>query len=350
MRSGLGLLFCIAVVLWVRLVPLDPSGIDADHTYVGADGAEHVYLGDLDSYLWLRHARTLLRTGDPCDAVVDGVCRDLHTNAPVGTRTTYARSLHPAAIAWLHRALTRWFPEQPLPATAALVPVVAGVAGVLPAFAIGRMLGGVVAGVFTVAFTMLDPMVLGRTIGGDNDVWNVVLPLYALWLTLTGLRAPGTFGRVAWAAAAGACVGLHAWAWSGWMLFHVVIVTGLAVVPLLDLGGRRAGRGRPPAALVVLGAFVAASAIATSRTPEGGYLRLPRAVVDALASRTASEAVVPSSVMALSRSAWVIRPMARRDCITPAMLATPFCSRRGCCRSAAPGRRAGCARRRCRRP
>ncbi len=270
--GGALLLLCAALVAWVRLAPLDPTAVDAEHTYVGEDGREHVYLGDLDSYLWLRHARTLLRTGDPCDAVVDGECRDTHTAAPVGARTTYARSLHVAAIAGLHRLSTTWSPTQPLPVTASLLPVVVGVAGVVPAFAVGSMLGGPAAGVFAVGLTMLDPLVLGRSIGGDNDIWNIVLPLYTFWFVLLALRASGPSGRVGWAVAAGLTTGLHAWAWSGWMFVHVALAAGLAVLTLLE--GRRA-------ALVLL-AFCAASAVATSLTPEGGYFQLPRALVDAL--------------------------------------------------------------------
>src|SRR5262249_5276405 len=153
----------------------------------------------------------------------------------------------------LHRLITTRAPDQPLPATAALVPVVVGVAGVVPAFGIGAMLGGTVAGAFAVALTMFEPMVLGRTIGGDNDIWNVVLPLFAFWFVLLGLRARGTGGRAGWAVAAGACTGLQAWAWSGWMLVHVVVVAGLASAMLIDgVRGRRAGMR---ATALLLGVF-----------------------------------------------------------------------------------------------
>ena len=70
------LVACGALVLWVRLLPLEISNGDADGsrspdwTYVAEDGREHVYLGDLDSYLWLRHARTLLPIGQEVAVLV----------------------------------------------------------------------------------------------------------------------------------------------------------------------------------------------------------------------------------------------------------------------------------------
>src|SRR5262249_59594540 len=131
-----------AVVLWARLLPLALDGVpDAELLrYRGEDHREHVYLGDVDSYLWLRYARNYLRSGTTCDAVVGGECRDLHTNAPVGTRTRYARSLHVAAIVGLHRLIHIVQPEYPLPASAFWVPVLVGVVGTVPCFLLGERL------------------------------------------------------------------------------------------------------------------------------------------------------------------------------------------------------------------
>ena len=104
------LLLCMILVGWIRLLPQslgtvddraeriarrqlqEPSTVEepgsvaatarrlrSDLTYAGEDGREYVYLGDFDSYLWLRYARNYLRTGTPCDAVIDGECRDTFT-------------------------------------------------------------------------------------------------------------------------------------------------------------------------------------------------------------------------------------------------------------------------------
>ena len=47
LTSVLLLVLCAALVLWVRLTPLDPAFVDDPaRTYIGDDGQEHVYLGD----------------------------------------------------------------------------------------------------------------------------------------------------------------------------------------------------------------------------------------------------------------------------------------------------------------
>ena len=97
-RRGRAALVALAmlVVLWFRIIPLYRT--EPELRYQGADGYEHVYLGDYDSYVWLRAARNYLRSGTTCDTLVGGECRDTYDHAPVGAQMIYRRSLHIAAI------------------------------------------------------------------------------------------------------------------------------------------------------------------------------------------------------------------------------------------------------------
>lgn len=119
--DALLVLLAAAVVLAVRVMPLSLSGVPAsarEHLrYEGPDGRSHVYLGDLDSYLWLRHARNYLRTGTTCDAVVDGECRDTFGSAPVGQPMLYGRSPSAASIdgATLRTRVPYWLARALLP-------------------------------------------------------------------------------------------------------------------------------------------------------------------------------------------------------------------------------------------
>lgn len=266
--------------------------LKSPYLFLGEDGKPHVYLGDYDSYLWLRHASTLLRTGSPCDAIVNGDCRDTLTNAPVGASSIYARSLHVYAIARLHQLVTAFAPKYPLETTSFFVPVIVGCLGVLPAFFIGwRLAPSLVAGPFAALLTTLQPNVIARTIGSDNDIWNVVLPLYALWALLAAVSAQSWRGRVLMASLSAGCIALQAWAWRGWLFSYAVLGLGLVGLGLIwtarALGRRAPGPiwRRPEAARIAIVAFVfyAAAGLLTSLAdPDQKYLRLPVTTIRAM--------------------------------------------------------------------
>ncbi|HEX9444443.1 MAG TPA: STT3 domain-containing protein, partial [Candidatus Binatia bacterium] len=192
--------------------------------FEGKDGRRYTHLGDFDSYAWLRQARNYLDHGTFCDAVVEGECRDTYGHAPVGYKMIYSRPLHVGAIAAVARAATLFRPDYPLAASAFLVPVLIGTLGVLPAFFLGRRLAGNPGGVFAALFISLQPQFLLRSIGGDNDVWNVVLPLFAAWALIAALDARARTPATLFAVLAGFFTGLHAAAWSGWSFTFVVLI------------------------------------------------------------------------------------------------------------------------------
>ena len=148
------------------------------------------------------------------------------SHAPVGAALAYPYSLHIYATAGLHRAITWVRPHFPLEATAQLLPLVVAVLGVVPAFFLGRRLAGTLGGLVAAATIALHPPTLERSLGGDNDVWNLVLPLYLVWAA-TGTFSGPWWRRALFAVLAGAVAGLHATIWKGWILGYVVVLTGL---------------------------------------------------------------------------------------------------------------------------
>jgi asparagine N-glycosylation enzyme membrane subunit Stt3 len=297
-----------ALVLWVRVLPLALDGVpEAEQfRYHGEDGREHVYLGDIDSYFWLRQARDQLRTGTRCEAVVGDECRDVLGNAPVGRRMPYARSLHVTAIVWLHRAIRTVRPGYPLPASAFWVSVLIGVLGTVPAFLLGERLAGPLGGFGAAVLVGTSPFVLQRSLGSDNDVWNVVLPL-AVVASAAAATAEADVGRqVAYAAVAAAFVGLHAAVWSGWVFTYLVTAFGLftnALTRVLRVA-LRGWRRRPAEAgalrrgLVPLLVFCPAAAVFVALAGASGGLAVALRAAAALRSTLAPEAaprVVPGT-------------------------------------------------------
>ena len=199
----------------------------SEYSFQAADGREHVYLGDADSYYWLRFARNLFRQGHVCDSGAGDSCRDGLAHAPQGNALLYPHSLHIYAIAAVQWVADRVAPGFPLTTSAYLVPVVVGLAGVLPAFFIGLRLAGLLGAVATALTTALHPVFLTRSLGADNDVWNLVLPLFMAWAVLTALSSKGRFRALGLAALAGAFAGLHATVWQGWLFGFTVLLLAL---------------------------------------------------------------------------------------------------------------------------
>ena len=202
--------------------------------HTGEDGREYVYLGDLDSYAWLRTARNYLRHGTTCDAIVDGQCRDTYADAPWGAEMKYDWSLHIAAIAQLQRLITWFHPGYPLSATAFWIPVLLGAIGVLPAFFIGRRFAGDLGGLCAAVLTALYPPLLIRSIGSDNDIWNAVLPLFTMWMAFAALETPDRRRQVGCSLLAAAFAGMHSATWRGWIFIYVVVLAGSAASIAFD--------------------------------------------------------------------------------------------------------------------
>ncbi len=207
-------------------------------SFQDASGAAHIFLGDLDSYHWLRMARNYLHAGTTCDALVGGRCGDTYANAPVGRSAIYHRSLHIVAIVALHRLITFFKPAWPLQSSSFLVPVLAGVLGVFPAFALGTRLAGNLGGLCAALLVGVNPLFLSRSIGSDDDVWNVVLPLFVIWAASEAISASRARCQISFAAVAGLMVGLDAATWTGWTLACSVVLAALAADLLVETVGR----------------------------------------------------------------------------------------------------------------
>ena len=269
--------------------------------YTGDDGKEYTYLGDLDSYFWLRYMRNILRHGNTCDLVTaEGQCRDMYTLAPVGTESSFNPSFHVFAIFGLYKFITLFAPNYPLPATSYLVPVIVGILGVIPAFFIGRRLAGNVGGLFAAVIISIHPLLLSRSLGSDNDVWNVVLPLFIMWMAIESLEAKSTRGRVIFAALTGAFVALHSATWEGWWFIYLIILLGLigylaftVLVGIIRKREREIWKDKDVQHIaLIIGVFYIASFIfLILASHSDGYFRVP---LNALStSNTLDRAIIP---------------------------------------------------------
>ncbi|MFH1174627.1 MAG: STT3 domain-containing protein [archaeon] len=186
-----------------------------NHTYT--------YLGDLDSYFYLRDARNILEKGVVCDTYKDGVCWDNHQFAPIGNAAQ--ASMHPYGIVVLYKVLHVFMPSINLMQASFLLPAVIACIAAIAAFFIGRRLMNNTAGFFAAMFLALSPMFISRTLGSDTDVWNVMFPLLIMWLFIEGFEAKTTLKRYTFISLAGLATGFFSFAWvSGWWYIFLLII------------------------------------------------------------------------------------------------------------------------------
>lgn len=208
----------------------------AHFRYEGEDGRSYVYLGDQDSYEWLRAARHHLRHGAPCGEREAVGCADSRDGtSPV--KTSSRRSVHVLSLAALHRLITFFQPDRPLPATAMLLSALLATLGVVPAFFIARRFAGDLGGLFAALLVSSNLSYVARSLGGDNDPWNVVLPLFMIWFVVLALAARRSSAQMFWGALAALVGGLHGLTWRGWIFSFWVVVAGLVAACLTEAVG-----------------------------------------------------------------------------------------------------------------
>ncbi len=275
----------------------------ADYSFVAEDGRTYPYLGGFDSYVWLRSARNVLQHGDPCDSIVDGICRDDYTLAPVGVRSRYASSFHVRALAVLHRGLSLFRPDLPLSVSGFLLSYLIGLLGVFPSYWLGNRFGGALGGFVCSVVAAVNTTVLYRTFGADNDVWNFVLPLFQVWAIVEAMYAASLARRILLVAVAAVVTGVHAATWAGWIFTSGVVLLGLGANALLSIArwlihksSEDARRGVWRSSMLLVGYLVAAS-LATSLV---GSELSPAAAVGRVIRTAAGRAGVPELGMKIA--------------------------------------------------
>jgi dolichyl-diphosphooligosaccharide--protein glycosyltransferase len=197
------------------------------------NGASYTYLGDLDSYYFLRYAENYLKTGKQADEIRNGTNWDNHMVAPIGAAMT--PTMHPYSIAYLYNFL-RLFNKNITPMQASFyVPLVCAVIAAIAAFMIGKRLAGNMAGLSASVLVSVNTMFLSRTMGSDTDVYNLMFPLLIVWMIIEAFEAEKNRNKAIFAGLAGLLIGIFSLAWMGWWyIFDFMIAAiGAYIIYLL---------------------------------------------------------------------------------------------------------------------
>lgn len=189
----------------------------------------YTFLGDLDSYFYLRRARNIVDKGMPCDEIRDGVCIDNHMIAPIGTLSGY--DMHAYGTAYLYQIMHFLNPKINLMQSAFMLPTLIAILAVIGAFFLGRKLLNDAAGFFSAMLIAVSPMILSRTMGSDTDIWNITFPLFIIWAFLEAFEAKTWIKITILISVAGLLIGMFSFAWGGyWYVFYFIIAALLGYI------------------------------------------------------------------------------------------------------------------------
>ena len=182
------------------------------------DDSGQTYLLAIDPYFWMRHANNVIKNGHPGDEIRNGVPWDTYMYAPRGRDVPMSDMLHAYFEAYLYKFLHFFNRDLQLKNMIFYVPVLLSALAVIPAFFIGRRVGGNFGGLVAALIVGIHPSLLGRTAGGfaDTDAYNVLLPLIITWIFLESFETKKSIKKIGLAVLAGFFCGVYSFTWLGW--------------------------------------------------------------------------------------------------------------------------------------
>src|SRR3989338_5665392 len=120
----------------------------------------YVYLGDIDSYYWLRQSRNIIEKGTQCDVIKNGICYDSYTIAP--NLREKPIDYYSIVIAGVYKFLKIFNPDISLMQASFLTPLVFALFFTIPLFLLLRKIGGNFVAVICAVLVNVNPFVLSR--------------------------------------------------------------------------------------------------------------------------------------------------------------------------------------------
>ncbi|MFT4303349.1 MAG: STT3 domain-containing protein [Candidatus Woesearchaeota archaeon] len=192
------------------------------------NGKRYIFLGDIDSYYWLRFARNIVEKGHICDEIRDGICYDAFALAPLGRPDN--PDLHHYMLAWTYMGAQKLGFDIPLMHAAKIAATILAIIMVIPAFILGNLLAGKIAGIVVALLVNTNIMHIQRTLGADDDSYQLLFPLIILIFIYLAINAKDNKARIINSVLAAFSVVLFKLSWSGgWWNIYVMIVYGLII-------------------------------------------------------------------------------------------------------------------------
>ena len=182
------------------------------------------YLLAIDPYVWLSNAKNIEEYGTVGDEDVDGRVSFSLRN---GQEPKYeSATLHPYLIVLGQKIGSIFSKSYGLLKSAFYIPVWIIALAIIPAFFLGRKIGGNLAGFIAGMVVALNTALLGRTPAGfsDTDAYIILFPLLISWLLIESLTAKKTSNKLILAGVTGLAYALFRFAWTNaWHIGSILL-------------------------------------------------------------------------------------------------------------------------------
>lgn len=194
----------------------------------------NTYLLAIDPYLWLTQAENYVENGHPGDTkTAEGVPDLARRNGREPDVTRF--NLHPWLGAQIYKVVSVFNSNFTLQRSMFILPVIIIALSIIPAFFLGRKIGGNLSGFLAGLLVALNTSLLGRTPAGfsDTDAYIILFPLLIVWTFIEALDAKNTIVKYSWLAGASFATILFSFTWGVW--WHIVgIVLAVAFVHFIQ--------------------------------------------------------------------------------------------------------------------
>ncbi|MBU1623027.1 MAG: hypothetical protein KJ597_05640, partial [Nanoarchaeota archaeon] len=192
------------------------------------DDNGQTYLLAIDPWYWFSEARNYLEYGQLGDSYNEAGERIFSLRNGREGRGITNIPLNSLFGAWLYKFLNFFNKDISLMGAFFLLPVIIIGLSLIPAFFVGRKIGGNLGGFFAAMIVAINTALLGRTPAGfsDTDPYNILFPLFITWMFVEAFEAKTTQKKIIYGSLGGFFSGLYSIAWLGyWYILGFVFAT-----------------------------------------------------------------------------------------------------------------------------
>ena len=188
------------------------------------DDEGKTYLTGIDPYIWYAHAKNYQEHGHMGDERVDGRSSFSLRNGPEPKFESF--QFYPWLMAKMHKGVSFFNSDFTLARMLYISPIIFIILTLIPAFFIGRRIGGNLGGFLSAMIIAINAPLLTRTMSGfgDTDGFLVLFPLLIMWTGLEALINKDIRWKIGLSVVTGGLVVLFMKSWGfGWHIGSIFL-------------------------------------------------------------------------------------------------------------------------------